>query len=194
MASRSLSGVANASRVTLVSLVASILAVALSLGASPARGNVVYLDISGGNGTPLVFSLPQPVAFTVAQGQTPYTFCFQGFHQIPIIPLDHDVIGSYTLNGGSPLPIVHATIVGPPALFTFYSINTGADVGDVLVLSGSVMTIDKYDPSVFATSRLCDAYLAGPDGIIGNGVAIPEPASLSLLALGSATALARRRA
>lgn len=177
------------------------------LGLAPARASLVYLEFSGGNGSPVSITFDSPTRFevTVAPGGFP----------TPFFVIDGAFGGSFglgrqsasglafTVNGGTPLPIemigsafslVDLTV---DDAFFYYSGASTAQVGDVVTLGRGVLVSSADFAGAAPVSGNYDMFIVDLMGKkIGDGVAIPEPATTAAWIGGVAllgVALHRRR-
>ncbi len=169
---------------------------------SSAHAGLVQVNFSGGSGTPLTITLPQAVSSTVVTGpsQAQVTFLFQGTG-----PIFSGTVGaggslSYTQNAGSPFSISNASQINSPP-FTLNDLALFAstfppliNVNDVFLLSaGSVTTTTNIAAAAPASGLYSTILTDGAGHKMGDGTAVPEPATLSLLALAGPMLLGRRR-
>lgn len=120
---------------------------ALGLGASsPAFG--VVLNISGGSGTPLSFTLPNPVTYTITQTAPGPFFVFQGAGDL-FGAIAWAVTGSitYSVNGGAAQTVNSVSsgfAAGAVASNDLFFYKTGVlptlTVGDTVVLTAGTLS------------------------------------------------------
>jgi hypothetical protein len=173
---------------------------AISL-AGTARADLVPLSFSGGNGNPLVVNIPQPISYLVTNDTASLQVLFV-FEDVGNVLGGSFVVNgnvNYTRNGGDSRAIDRLAGGSPSGAiaaedFVFFTIGAvpGADLNQLIVLSsGAVQTTANLN-SAPPASGLFNTFITDNDGnVLGNGV--PEPTSLSLLALGSLALLRRRK-
>ena len=159
--------------------------------ASSSRASLVEVDFTGGAGTPLKITLPQPVSFTVANPPTAalVAFVFQGVGDLT----NGNILAAsgplgYTKNNGSPTAINNVATFAFGAvtandLSLFSDTDPGAAVNDVFLLSsGNVITTSNVAATPPSGAHFYSALLVdGSGNILGTGTAVPEPASLCLI-------------
>jgi hypothetical protein len=168
--------------------------------APAAHAASIPLTFTGGSGSPLTITLAQPATYTVATAPTGGSlFDFKGVGNVFGGAVNVSGTMTYTINGGAPISInvgstntPAGTIAVNDLLLNKNPVPGGAALGDVFVLSpGSVTTAVNVSSAAPANGSY-PATLVDPNG---NQIAVgvPEPASLSLLAVGGLALLARRR-
>jgi len=190
---------------------ASLLASLLSTSAHA----VANLSFSGGNGSQVVFTLNQPVEYTITATPTVYApiFAFRGVGDL-FAATWPAVSGTmtYSVNGGSPLTLdtVNSGIVNTDVLATdlyFYGPNLYDAVGwlvagDVVTLwSGQLTTTDSFgfappmggEFSTFIFESWPNLNRISTDGVSVSPVPEPETYALMLAGLAVVGAAARRR-
>jgi hypothetical protein len=191
--------------------VTAVTALVVVASASPAVADAVQVNFSGGAGTPLTITLPQPISYTVTPfvAAVPPAFVFKDVGNIMPGPFLTGEFGpvsgtlSYTVNGGSALSINRAGTVsfgivdGDDLTIGFSDDFAGVTVGDVIILSSGSVTTDFNVAAAPPSPALHDAIMVvagGPVGLqLANGVPIPEPAGFALLAFIGVSMCGRRR-
>ena len=165
-----------------------------------AHADSAPLTFSGGSGSPLTITLPQPVTYVVTSGPAGALFDFEGVGNIFGGTLNLSGTLNYTINGGAPISINAGNTgsttgtIAPTDLILFHNPLPGnVNIGDTIVLSAGSVTTAINIPAAAPANGNYSAILVDPSGNqIGTGV-VPEPASISMLALGGLALLARRR-
>jgi hypothetical protein len=169
--------------------------------------SAVPVTFSGGSGTPLSFSLAQPITYAITvNGLGPY-FVFQGVGN-PFNTGFSDISGTitYSVNGGAPIPFggsgsnmasgfSNGSITPNDLYFSpmdLYAFN----IGDMVVLSAGTLTTANNVPGS-AASGSYSTFIAGADGATisspGTVSAVPEALSTVWLGLPLFVMLATRR-
>ena len=191
-------------RATPIAAISTCLLLLIACTCAPAAqaGNA-SVTFGGGSGSPLSITLSQPISYTVtAAPSVGGLFDFKGVGNV----FGGSVIVSgtmtYSVNGGAPVSInvgntgTSMGAIAPNDLLLFHNpLPGGVALGDTIVLSAGTVTTAVSVPSAAPASGSYSAILVDPNGLqIGTGTAIPEPASLSLLAAcAGPLVLARRR-
>src|SRR4051794_8510659 len=116
--------------------------------APAARAASIPLTFSGGSGSPLTITLPQPVTYSITSPPTGgVLFDFKGVGNVIGGTVNVSGTMTYTINGGAPISInvgstnVSAGTIAANDLLLNRNPAPGAALGDVFVLSaGSVTT------------------------------------------------------
>jgi hypothetical protein len=168
--------------------------------ASSAYAGMVQVDFSGGSGTPLTITLPQPVSYTVVNFPTVgnATFVFQGTGNMFSGSIGASGSLSFTQNAGALIPIDGAqqfnqadTTLNDLAFYnqTFFGLNHS----DVILLSAGSVTTTSNIAAPAPPSGLYSTFLTdGASREMGEGTAVPEPTTLMLFALAAPILLRRR--
>jgi hypothetical protein len=180
------------------------LAAIAAITAAP-RASAVPVGFSGGGGTPLSFTLSQPVTYTITASTgliAPY-FVFQNV--FPSSFFSQNVSGSisFSINGGPALTIqVLGIAVGGSItandLILQRTLPLGFTVGDVIVLSGgTVTTLGNVTPAAPASGNF-NTFMASTSGARistdgTTGSSVPETLATLWLALPLAAMFAARR-
>jgi hypothetical protein len=166
---------------------------------SAAHAGLVPLTFSGGSGAPLTITLPQPVTYTVTSGPGSALFDFKAAGNVFGASVNVSGTMTYSVNGGAPITInvantgTSAGSIAANDLLLFHNPAPGVNVGDTIVLSAGSVTTAINIPAAAPINGSYSAILVNSNGDqIGTGV-VPEPASISMLALGGLALLARRR-
>jgi hypothetical protein len=168
--------------------------------APSARAGLVPFTFSGGSGSPLTITLPQPVTYTVTTAPSiGALFDFKGVGNVFGGTLAVSGL-TYTVNGGAPIT-VNAGDTGTPTgaaiaandLILFHNPLPAAALGDVIVLNAGSATTAINIPAAAPANGSYAAILVDPNGVqVGVGD-VPEPGSGALLGVGGVALLARRR-
>lgn len=182
-------------KTVLFSLVAFILSI-IGSGITPAHAQA-FLSFSGGNGSPLSFTLAQPVTYfvtTASAAEYAPGFVFNAVgnpfgNSFPV------VAGSivFTINGGAPYAVdtinSGATFgSATPNDIYFFSFDSlpGVSVGDFVTLTAGTLTTagsvaGAAPPDGAYTTAVINAYC---NPISTAGVTVPEPSTWALLMSG----------
>ena len=171
---------------------------------SSVHASMVQVNFSGGSGTPLTITLPQPVSYTVVGSPTgPHAlFVFQGTGNMFSGSLSAGGSLSFTQNAGAPNSIDTAgqfTQGGAITLNDLTLLDLTFPIlshNDVLLLSAGSVTTTTNIAAAAPPSGLYSTFLTDGNGInMGAGTAVPEPATLvlSLAGLASLGFVVRRR-
>jgi hypothetical protein len=183
-------------------MIRTLFAGAFALSCVASISQAAVLTFSGGGGSPLTVINPQPVSYTV----TDITANVAEFNSFGLLFEDvADPVGdltsytfdgtlNYTVNGGGPYPIdigftgssQNDIVPGDFTFYTFSDLAAPLQIGDVVVLLPGTATTTSSITAVAPASGDFNTFLVDGEGaaISGLGVTVPEPASLSLLALG----------
>jgi hypothetical protein len=168
----------------------------VAASASPAFAGLVPVEFSGGSGSPLTITLPQPITYTVTN-DTPtigVVFVFRNVGNVTGAGVG-GVSGTlgYTSNGGAANALNTVTSDNSNDLSFFKNGNfVNATLGDVLVASGSGTTgfvvAGAAPPSGLYDAIVTDSALVQ----LGAGF-VPEPAAGLALVAAFGLALSRTR-
>jgi hypothetical protein len=183
------------------SLSIAIALLGLAITGSSAHAGLVQVNFSGGSGTPLTITLPQPVSYTVTgfPGTAGEIFVFQGTGHLLSGNVGAGGSLSFTQNAGAPNSINNAIqLVQDNVTLNDLDLYDGSPPGlnhnDVFLLSAGSVTTTTNIAAAAPPSGLYSTILTDGSGLkTGDGTALPEPAALSLLALAAPILLARRR-
>jgi hypothetical protein len=189
-----------------LALVAGLLLVAgpltpLSPLTPSARAALVPMTFSGGGGSPLTITLPQPVTYTVTTAPSiGALFDFKGVGNLFGGTLNVSGTLTYTVNGGAPITIntgdtgaATGAAIAANDLILFHNPLPGAALGNTIVLSAGSVTTAINIPAAAPANGSYAAILVDPNGVqVGVGD-VPEPAAVALLAAAAAPALLARR-
>jgi hypothetical protein len=185
---------------------ARALAVCLLLAGPLAPGAagavLIPMTFSGGSGSPLTITLPQPVSYTLT---TPpaggILFDFKGLGNLFGGTVNVSGTMTYAVNAGPANTITAATTGAAAGAITatdvllFHNPATAAALADTILLSaGSVTTAVNVAAAPPANGGYLAILVDQSGNQVATGVGVPEPASVSILAaLGALTLVARRR-
>jgi hypothetical protein len=168
---------------------------ALLASAGEARAQA-SLSFSGGNNTPFVLTLNGPVSYVInaaLSGNAPF-FVFKNVGN----PLGSTQIGatgsiSYSVNGGASHSITTENSGTPVGSITandlfFFGVSSALALGDVVTLTlGTITTASNVAAAPPAGGNFT-TYITDSNGaqVSTNGVPVPEPGVLALLATAGA--------
>jgi hypothetical protein len=168
---------------------------ALLLLAAAHSSAAVVVNFSGGSGSPLSLSIPEPIAYTVttaAPNLAPVFVIKATGKQVESGA--HSLAGTvtYSINAGAPRAITAfnsgydgGSIASTD--FFFWGAFSALAIGDVVTLSTGTLTTTANNAASPPASGSYATFLS--DGGVGNqisgaGATVPEPATMSLLACG----------
>lgn len=171
--------------------------------ASPSAQAAVPLQFSGGSGAPLSITLPFPVVYTVTNSFPPFfgpNFVFDGVGDLfgTSFPGVTSTI-AFSIDAGTPHAIeyvnsgVFVDSISGDDIYTAQGTPMDLPIGSVITLSAGTMTTTSNIAAPAPASGDYETWITGSNGYtISTFGVIPEPASLSLLAVGGITLLRRR--
>jgi hypothetical protein len=193
-------------RIVTLSLASALMVTALLASTQSAHAQApATLIFSGGSGTPLTMILASPVTYTVTTPPTTLSpiFIFQGVGNIFATNPSITSTLTFSINGGAAQTFntIGSGFTGVDLvandIYVFGSFSgSGVSVGDTVLLSAGALTTTS---NIAAAAPAPGAYTTFISDSVGNrisgisSVAAPEPASLSLLALGGIIAIRKRR-
>jgi hypothetical protein len=192
-------------RIITLSLASALMATAFlaSTNSAHAQANLTF---SGGSGTPLTVNFTSPITYTITTPPASFSpiFVFQGVGDVFSGYPGITTTLTYTINGGAAQTIdyVGSSYTGGDMLANdiyVYGSLPGVSVGDTVLLSAGALTTTGNIASAAPTNGVYTTFIVqnNATSISGSGIssaaAAPEPASLSLLALGGLGMLAKRR-
>ncbi len=173
----------------------------LALGALLASANQARaqanLSFSGGNNTPFVLTLNGPVSYTINAalgGNAPF-FVFKNVGN-PLGSTQRGATGSisYSVNGGASHLITNENSGTPAGSITandlfFFGVSSTLVIGDVVTLTAGTATTTTNTAAPPPTGGSFTTYITDSNGtqVSTNGIAVPEPSVLALLAAAGAT-------
>ncbi len=166
-----------------------------------ARAGVI-VSFSGGNGTPITLTLPQPVDYAITSSTPtlsgPY-FVFQNVGNIFAGGFDNAGSSTitYSVNGGPAQSLTSlANNQAPnPIDLTILGTQTGATVGNIVRLNAGTFTSSVNVAAAPPMNGSYDTFVVDNNGAqhSGLGVSVPEPQSAVILASGAMGLMFGRR-
>ena len=155
------------------------------------RANAVSVTFSGGSGTPLSFTLTDPITYLItASAATAPFFIFQNTGNFGSDFVTGNI--TYTINAGSPQSIsqlisgASAGAVTPNDAFLRSATFPGVSIGDTVILSAGTVTTNSAVAAAAPPSGMYNTFISDGAGnpISGPGISSPVsgvPDSLSTL-------------
>jgi hypothetical protein len=182
------------SRAAVFATVPAMMAVFSAIGLSAHAA--VPISFSGGSGSPLSMTLPYPVSYTITADHSPFhgpVFVFDSVGDLfgNSFPAVTGTI-SFSIDGGLPLALDYVNsgvFVGSISGDDIYASGPIGPIaiGSVVTLSAGTLTTNTNVAAAAPASGLYETRITSHNGLTMStpGVAVPEPATLSLLVIAS---------